>query len=514
MFKPKIIQKHSEYAVFQERIFLSRIRHKFITNMICSFQDYENLYLGLELMKGGDLRYHLMYNTKSFTESIVKFLLANLILGIEYIHSQGIIHRDFKPENILFDEKGYAHITDFNISCKEEDINKNKDLCGTPIYMAPESIFREEQSKMVDFYSLGIVAFECLLGQRPYEANDIKEVKSILKNNIFKINEKGLVTKYCAQFINDLIKKNPKERLGSQSGVMELKENLFFKGFNWEYLDQKKFISPFEKIIKYSKKRDKLADEIFDFDYCNKSFEIDDELKYIYSEIMAKKNYSKIFRHYSHLNKQMVANLINKYNKQNKLISFPSSRSTKDIFESKNSFEKGRNLSHKYFILRDRLKDTRFLSTKCLLNYYKYKSEKYKELLKKNQKYFHLYKYGAFPLYPYYKSPYEHNLNKYFIDDMTERTKSIRSSDYKYVKIPNQFQINNYFPPPPLLSGMNPYNLINPLAHKNNSFFLPFLYTKDRIRHHPKQSSAGSGTGTEEEESEEEEEEEEEEDEE
>ena len=116
MSKTKIISHNSENAVMQERIFLSNLRNQFIINMICSFQDSDNLYLCLELMKGGDLRYHLMNYSHTFSESQLKFLLTNLIMGLEYIHSQNIIHRDLKPENILFDNNGYAYITDFNIS--------------------------------------------------------------------------------------------------------------------------------------------------------------------------------------------------------------------------------------------------------------------------------------------------------------------------------------------------------------------------------------------------------------
>ena len=133
MSKTKIIDQNSERCVMQERLFLSTMKNPFIVNMICSFQDNDFLYLLLELKAGGDLRYHLMNYSKTFTETQVKFLLANLILGIEYIHSQQIIHRDIKPENILFDNKGYAYITDFGISSKKEEINKNNEISGTPV---------------------------------------------------------------------------------------------------------------------------------------------------------------------------------------------------------------------------------------------------------------------------------------------------------------------------------------------------------------------------------------------
>ena len=83
MNKAKVIDQKAENAVMKERLYLSNMRNPFIVNMICSFQDLNNLYLGLDLLKGGDLRYHLINHTQTFTESQLKFLVSNLILGLE-----------------------------------------------------------------------------------------------------------------------------------------------------------------------------------------------------------------------------------------------------------------------------------------------------------------------------------------------------------------------------------------------------------------------------------------------
>ena len=159
MNKAKVIDLKAENSVMKERLYLSKMRNNFIVNMICSFQDLNNLYLGLDLIKGGDLRYHLNNHTETFTEGQVKFLASNLVLGLEYIHQNKIVHRDIKPENILFDNRGYAYITDFNISCRNEEINNLYDISGTPVYMAPESISQKFQNFTVDFYSLGIILY-------------------------------------------------------------------------------------------------------------------------------------------------------------------------------------------------------------------------------------------------------------------------------------------------------------------------------------------------------------------
>ena len=98
MFKVKVIDRRSEFSIMSERNLLSKLKHPFIVNMHFAFQDFSKLYLVMDLLTGGDLRYHIA-KIKTFTEIQTKFFLANLIIALEYIHSQKIIHRDIKPEN-------------------------------------------------------------------------------------------------------------------------------------------------------------------------------------------------------------------------------------------------------------------------------------------------------------------------------------------------------------------------------------------------------------------------------
>ncbi len=112
MSKAKIIDKRSERSVKNERDLLSKINHPFIVNMHFSFQDSDNLYLVMDLLTGGDLRYHICKNRK-FSENQSKFFIGCILLGLEYCHRNKIIHRDIKPENLVLDSNGYVHITDF-----------------------------------------------------------------------------------------------------------------------------------------------------------------------------------------------------------------------------------------------------------------------------------------------------------------------------------------------------------------------------------------------------------------
>jgi serine/threonine protein kinase len=162
MSKAKIIEKKSEKSVRYERELLSKINHKFIINMEFSFQDFEYLYLGMELLTGGDVRYHLS-KVKKFTEEETKFIIACSILALDYIHTNNIIHRDLKPENLVIDDNGYVKLTDFGIA-KYYQKDNHSETSGTPGYMAPEVMCGLNHTHAVDFFALGVMCYEFMLG--------------------------------------------------------------------------------------------------------------------------------------------------------------------------------------------------------------------------------------------------------------------------------------------------------------------------------------------------------------
>ena len=546
MSKTKIIDQNAERSVMQERLFLSYLKNKFIVNMICSFQDTNNLYLGLELMKGGDLRYHLINNTQTFTESQLKFLLSNLILGIEYIHSQNIIHRDIKPENILFDNKGYAYITDFNISCKKEDINNSSDVNGTPVYMAPETINLKEQDFSIDFYSLGIICYECIMGQRPYEGNSRHEVKEILNDNNFEIKQDERISIECRNLINGLLNQDPINRLGAQSGASELKENLFFQGFNWDLLSRKKYVSPLIEIINFSRAKSGIADELFDQEYCNKTEEIDENAKARYSQIIAHENYPNYFRQYTYLCKDAVIDIINKSRengtappkktlascRSSENINLPKLPMKKSVSQKSITISNGGSYHHNHHNNNSRYSTKNrkeyvphhskhynrlpsLRSNDSLKSYYEYKLNKYKNLLRNKNN----MGYDDYPIMPIYNNngglfPFPNMNNMYspprfggnggdiyndvcnglqrklyrdifggMEDDYNDNREGFRGGGRN---LPNQYQINNYFPPSYMMPGMgmpNPYlGMMNPFPN-NNGFFLPNIYDKGKHHH-------------------------------
>ena len=256
----------------------------------------------MELLTGGDLRYHFLNYNFFFTETQIKFLLSNIILGLEYIHKKGIVHRDLKPENVILNTQGYVKITDFGISCYKRDLDKSDDS-GTPAYMAPETIKGEKQDFSVDYYSLGVIGYELLKGRVPYDANDRDEILEMMENDTInlKADEKLRKTfsEFCLDFINKLLKKNPKERLGHKKGEEELKNHSFFNKLNWELIEKMKFKSPMYDVVQYSKIKHGYIKELFDFEYCNKADDFTPKMAKLYIKITNDPNYSNYFKFYT-----------------------------------------------------------------------------------------------------------------------------------------------------------------------------------------------------------------------
>ncbi|KAJ1658427.1 Serine/threonine kinase, partial [Dispira simplex] len=122
--------------VLRERNILEELDHPFICNLRFAFQDPDYMYMVLDLMLGGDLRFHI--SRRRFIESVIRFWIAELACAIRYLHNKGIVHRDIKPDNILLDSKGHVALTDFNIATKRRHGAKLSSQSGTYSYMAPE----------------------------------------------------------------------------------------------------------------------------------------------------------------------------------------------------------------------------------------------------------------------------------------------------------------------------------------------------------------------------------------
>jgi serine/threonine protein kinase len=219
-----------------------------------AFQDLENLYIVLDYVSCGDLRYH-MGRGRTFSErkissirSYEEFFAACLILGLEYIHSMGVIHRDLKPENIVMDFQGYLKITDFGIARYMRSDNSSE-TSGTAGYISPEVLCQQTHGPTADVFALGVICYELLLGNRPYDGLSRKEMRTQVLSKQVRIEPKDIdsskMSSEGVQFINKCLERKPSLRLGFEKGTQSLKEHPWFKDFPWDELQNRIVQSPY-----------------------------------------------------------------------------------------------------------------------------------------------------------------------------------------------------------------------------------------------------------------------------
>jgi serine/threonine protein kinase len=239
MRKDLIVEKKSVLPIMNERNLLGLLKHPFIVNLHYAFQNKQNLYLVIDFMPGGDLRYY--YSTHpQLSEAKIRFIAACIVAGLEYLHGNDIVHRDLKPENLVIDEKGYVRITDFGIARKGSTDNSAV-ISGTPGYMAPEMICSQDHTTVADYFALGVIVYEAMLGCRPYNGKNRKEIRDAILQKQVVLREEHFPqwSKEALDFVNRLIKRKPEQRLGC-FGIEEIKRHPWFEGFQWETLYEKK----------------------------------------------------------------------------------------------------------------------------------------------------------------------------------------------------------------------------------------------------------------------------------
>ncbi|XP_030170080.1 serine/threonine-protein kinase 32B isoform X3 [Lynx canadensis] len=241
MNKQKCIERDEVRNVFRELQIMRGLDHPFLVNLWYSFQDEEDMFMVVDLLLGGDLRYHLQQNVH-FTEGAVKLYICELALALEYLQRFHIIHRDIKPDNILLDEHGHVHITDFNIATIVRGAEKASSMAGTKPYMAPEvfQVYVEGgpgYSYPVDWWSLGITAYELLRGWRPYEIHSATPIEEIL--NMFKVERVHYSSTWCkgmVALLKKLLTKDPESRLSSLGDVQSAP---YLADMNWDAVFEK-----------------------------------------------------------------------------------------------------------------------------------------------------------------------------------------------------------------------------------------------------------------------------------
>ncbi|XP_054290346.1 cAMP-dependent protein kinase catalytic subunit alpha-like [Macrosteles quadrilineatus] len=195
------------------------------------FKDYSYLYFVLPFIQGGELFQHLQSLGK-FDESLVMFYLSQVILALEYLHYLDIVYRDLKPENILLDHTGYIKLTDFGF-CKHLKNGRTYTFCGTIDYLAPEIILNEGYGKAVDWWAVGVLAFELTTGQAPFkDKSEVAKLKKIVNG---KYTFPSFMSIDLRHLITQALQKDLTRRYGNlKDGVDDFKNHKWFKPLNWQ----------------------------------------------------------------------------------------------------------------------------------------------------------------------------------------------------------------------------------------------------------------------------------------
>jgi len=226
--------------VKNEKNILQEVNHPFIVNMKWSTKDRSSLYMLFEYVCGGEL-FSYLRNAGRFGASTANFYACEIILALEYLHSLSIVYRDLKPENLLIGRDGHLKITDFGFAKKLKD--RTWTLCGTPEYLAPEIIQSKGHNKAVDWWALGILIYEMLVGYPPfYDDNPFGIYEKILSG---KIEWPRHIDPIAKDLLKKLLVQDRVKRLGNmKNGADDVKKHRWFKGVDWDGVAKKKAKPP------------------------------------------------------------------------------------------------------------------------------------------------------------------------------------------------------------------------------------------------------------------------------
>mmetsp|Transcript_10877 Transcript_10877/g.40562 ORF Transcript_10877/g.40562 Transcript_10877/m.40562 type:complete len:336 (-) Transcript_10877:193-1200(-) len=246
--KADIIRLKQVEHLMSEKAVLSSLDHPFIVKLYKTFQDEHTLYMIMEYVVGGELFFHLRKVGK-FPNDVAKFYAAEIILAMEYLHKQNIVYRDLKPENILLGEKGHVKITDFGFAKKVVD--RTWTLCGTPEYLAPEIIQSKGHGKAVDWWALGILIYEMLVGYPPFfDDSPFKIYEKILTG---RIEFPRFMDSAAKDIIRKLLTTDKMKRIGNlKNGPDDIKNHPWFRGVNWEHLYGQLIPSPIQVKVTFA----------------------------------------------------------------------------------------------------------------------------------------------------------------------------------------------------------------------------------------------------------------------
>ncbi|KAI9320112.1 camp-dependent protein kinase catalytic subunit beta [Dichotomocladium elegans] len=236
--KYDVVRLRQTEHVNNERSILSNVSHPFTVNLIDTFQNDTHLFLVMDYAQGGEM-FRLLRQQKRFSESAARFYAMEMILALEYLHERNIAYRDIKPENILLDHEGHVKLVDFGFAKKIDTTTYT--VCGTPQYFAPEIIKSNGYSMAVDWWGMGVLIYEMIVGRPPFmEQDPVALYEKILNCHVTWPED---ISSDARDLIEGLLNPEPTMRYGHTG---DIKTHSFFGNCDFNDILERKIEPPFK----------------------------------------------------------------------------------------------------------------------------------------------------------------------------------------------------------------------------------------------------------------------------
>lgn len=247
--KKVMVEQQQQEHVLNEKYIMQACNSPFICKLYQTYKDSKYVYFLMEVCLGGDV-WTTLHRRRFFDNVTTQFMIGCVVEALDHLHSMNIVYRDLKPENLMLDTRGYLKLVDFGFS-KKIGPSKTWTFAGTPEYVAPEIILNKGHDRAVDYWALGILTHELLVGKPPFRGSDHMSIYNKILKGIEVVGIPTSVGRNASNLIRKLLRLSPSDRLGYQrNGIQDIRDHKWFNGFSWQALQRLTLPAPIVPMVR------------------------------------------------------------------------------------------------------------------------------------------------------------------------------------------------------------------------------------------------------------------------